>query len=217
MERGASSVETFDRTKWSPASSKLRIPDAKWSTTGRTAHVSVPSFRSSQLLLEQVHFTQTQVILAGLITPGRPRKYKSEEERRIARKEQARARRREQDWEQRQYRRAGPMDNGLKALIGQVEAQKQRRKRNPTGLTNKQKRELAHALIQAAGAIVGNLRAQACAGLDPSDAAKQLALWLKDLPGDHWDKRLGQRKINYFFTGTKPEWEPGIKVDLKFP
>jgi hypothetical protein len=145
--------------------------------------------------------------------PGRPRKYHGDLERKTAKKEQAR------NWRLKHPRakQLHQSEDGLKAAVQQYLAQKQRRKRNPTPLTNKQKRELAAALIQAAGAVVGNLWAQPSAGLDPGDAAKQLALWLKDLPGDYWDKRLRQREINYFFMRIKPERESGVKVNLQFP
>jgi hypothetical protein len=46
---------------------------------------------------------------------------------------------------------------------------------------------------------VGKLQGQAYAGLDPGEAAKQLTIWLRDLPGDQWDKRLGQRRPDYFY------------------
>jgi hypothetical protein len=143
---------------------------------------------------------------------GRPCKYNSDLERKTAKKELAKRRRLAK-------RKAAQLDR-IGAGIRQYFSQKQRRKRNPTGLTNKQKRELAAALIQAAGAIVGNLRAQPSAGLDPGEAAKQLALWLKNLPGDYWDKRLGQRKTN-FLRSYNPSWilesekeRPGVEVEL---
>ena len=128
------------------------------------------------------------------MTPGRPRKYHSELERKTAKKEQARK------WRLKHSRTQSlqSSDDGLRAVIQQYLATKQRRTRKPTALTNDQKRELAATLIEAAGAIVGKLQGQPYAGLDPGEAAKQLTIWLRNLPGDQWDNRLGQRKINYF-------------------
>jgi hypothetical protein len=97
-------------------------------------------------------------------------------------------------------------------------AQKQRRQRNPTGLSYKQKRELASELIRAAGDLMEKLRDQSNPGLDRDAAAKQLALWLKDLPGQEWDERLAQREIDYSFLVAKTmDRRPGVRVDLKFP
>lgn len=60
-------------------------------------------------------------------------------------------------------------------------------------LTNAQKRELAAALLNKAGDLVEFFDEQ-CPGLafevDRADAAAQLAVWLKNLPGDAWDTRL---------------------------
>ena len=120
---------------------------------------------------------------------GRPRKYHSAEEHRQARKEQARGRQ--------LRKRLDKMDAGFRRVIARIEADKKRRTRNESGLTYRQKRALARELIQAAGAIVENLRVTGVRDLlerlDPDEVAKQLALWLKDLPGKYWDQRLGPR------------------------
>src|SRR5437762_12736634 len=111
------------------------------------------------------------------MAPGRPRRYQNQEERRKARKEQA--------WERRQHARLWSKEEGLKAAIWQLEAQKQRRNRHPTWLSNQQKCELASKLIRAAGEIVENLWTERPLGWDPEEAARQLALWLKKLHGDY--------------------------------
>jgi hypothetical protein len=89
------------------------------------------------------------------------------------------------------------METILRMTMAERRSMKIHRRRNPTGLTYKQKRALAAELIQAAGAIVENLRSSprelSQQQLDPDEAASQLALWLKDLPGEYWDKRLGRR------------------------
>jgi hypothetical protein len=84
----------------------------------------------------------------------------------------------------------------LGMMVAEKEKMKGHRRRNPTGLTYKQRRALAAELIAAAGGIVENLRRgmrQSPERLDPHEVAAQLTVWLQDLPGDYWDKRLGRR------------------------
>lgn len=65
-------------------------------------------------------------------------------------------------------------------------------------MTNEQKRALARILIQQAGNIVEMWEESKGQGYDEEvlrdvnswDAGVQLAVWLKDLPGDDWDTRL---------------------------
>ena len=75
------------------------------------------------------------------MTPGRPRKYHSELERKTAKKEQARK------WrlKHRRTQLLQSSEDGLRALIQQYQAKKQSRTRKPTALSNEQKRELAAA------------------------------------------------------------------------
>lgn len=59
-------------------------------------------------------------------------------------------------------------------------------------LTNAQKRELATCLIVAAGDLLEEPEQPMTLprGMDRQAAARQLAVWLKNLPGDRWDNRL---------------------------
>lgn len=64
-------------------------------------------------------------------------------------------------------------------------------------LTNRQKSELAAALLMQAGNLVEfrdhYLDGDAYEGLrkaSSEDIAAQLSTWLKRLPGDYWDSRL---------------------------
>lgn len=60
-------------------------------------------------------------------------------------------------------------------------------------LNNDQKRALAAVLLNKAGDIVEfftELCPELAEEIDAADAAAQLAVWLKNLPGDAWDVRL---------------------------
>lgn len=60
-------------------------------------------------------------------------------------------------------------------------------------LTNDQKRRLAAALLNKAGDLVEfftDLCPDLAEEIEAGDAAAQLAVWLKNLPGDAWDTRL---------------------------
>jgi hypothetical protein len=147
---------------------------------------------------------------------GRPRKYQNQEQRRRARKERA--------WERRQQAKAWSAHDGLKGMIGRYEAAKSRRNRHPTGLSNQQKRELALELIRAGGEIAEKFWADRPPGWDPEEAGKQLALWLKKLPGEYWDRRLGARRpeldaLSAFLDSERERErsEAGVQVDLQIP
>jgi hypothetical protein len=158
------------------------------------------------------------------MTPrGRPRKYHSREERAEAKKEQARLRREAG----RRRERLDKFESRMRAYFAQMEAEKGRRSRNPTGLSYQQKRELAQELLWAAGDIAENIRSQPRPEVDPDDVAKQLALWLRHLPGKYWDERLGDRDWMdaelkaQLHARIKPPLEregdrPGVKVPLHF-
>lgn len=64
---------------------------------------------------------------------------------------------------------------------------------------NKQQKEaLANALLREAGTLIefwsdktaDSSDSETLATIDPDEAAHQLAVWLKRLPGDGWDLRL---------------------------
>lgn len=65
-------------------------------------------------------------------------------------------------------------------------------------MTKEQKRALAAVLIREAGNLVefweekqaSGYGDECLNGLSSNDIGLQLAIWLKDLPGDEWDTRL---------------------------
>lgn len=55
------------------------------------------------------------------------------------------------------------------------------------------KREVAEHLLNAAGSLVEFWSEDADRAEIPADFAREcIARWLKDLPGDSWDTRLGE-------------------------
>jgi len=67
-------------------------------------------------------------------------------------------------------------------------------------MTNKQKEELAGALISRAGELIDDWAREVdtyhpeLKGVSSAEAAEQLAKWLKHLPGNVWDVRLPEPK-----------------------
>jgi len=65
-------------------------------------------------------------------------------------------------------------------------------------LTHKQKQALAAALLDSAGTIVEfwsrqrDLLGDDAKDITAEQAARQFAMWLKNLPGGAWDNRLPQ-------------------------
>lgn len=60
--------------------------------------------------------------------------------------------------------------------------------------TAAQKRAVAGLLLQAAGNIIefwNEREESAYTDIDPADARRWLNTWLRGLPGDEWDTRLG--------------------------
>lgn len=67
-------------------------------------------------------------------------------------------------------------------------------------MTNKQKHLLAYALLAKATELIeywdeSSITCELVqAGIDPADAAQQLANWLRSLPGTDWPRNLPQPK-----------------------